>query len=78
MGIPGGWELVLIVGVVLLLFGGKKIPELAKGLGKGIKDFKQAVNEDDEPVAEKTKEIEAKAEQAAEEVKETVTEVTKA
>ena len=36
MGIPGGWELVLIVGVVLLLFGGKKIPELAKGLGKGL------------------------------------------
>jgi len=78
MGIPGGWELVLIVGVVLLLFGGKKIPELAKGLGKGIKDFKQAVNEDDEPVVEKAKEIEAKAEQAADEVKETVSEATKA
>ncbi len=78
MGIPGGWELVLIVGVVLLLFGGKKIPELAKGLGKGIKDFKQAVNEDDEPVVEKAKELEAKAEQAADEVKETVSETTKA
>jgi sec-independent protein translocase protein TatA len=78
MGIPGGWELVLIVGVVLLLFGGKKIPELAKGLGKGIKDFKQAVNEDDEPVVEKAKEIEAKAEAAVEEVKETVSEATKA
>jgi len=71
MGIPGGWELVLIVGVVLLLFGGKKIPELAKGLGKGIKDFKQAVNEDDDKVVEKTKEIEAKAESVADEVKET-------
>ena len=78
MGIPGGWELVLIVGVVLLLFGGKKIPELAKGLGKGIKDFKQAVNEDDEPVVEKAKELEAKAEQAVDEVKETVSETTKA
>jgi len=78
MGIPGGWELVLIVGVVLLLFGGKKIPELAKGLGKGIKDFKQAVNEDDEPVVEKAKELEAKAEQAADEVKEAVSETTKA
>jgi sec-independent protein translocase protein TatA len=65
MGIPGGWELVLIVGVVLLLFGGKKIPELAKGLGKGIKDFKKAVNEDDEPVVEAAKEIEAKAEETA-------------
>jgi len=71
MGIPGGWELVLIVGVVLLLFGGKKIPELAKGLGKGIKDFKKAVNEDDEPVVEKAKEIEAKTESVAEEAKET-------
>jgi len=45
MGIPGGWELIIVVGVVVLLFGGKKIPELAKGLGKGIKDFKQAVKE---------------------------------
>ncbi len=69
-GIPGGWELILIVGVVLLLFGGKKIPELAKGLGKGIKDFKKAVNDDDEPVAEKAKEIEAKAESVADEAKE--------
>ncbi len=76
MGMPGGWELVLIVGVVLLLFGGKKIPELAKGLGKGIKDFKKAVNEDEETVTEKSKELESKAEKvatAAEEVSEKVT-----
>ena len=78
MGIPGGWELVLIVGVVLLLFGGKKIPELAKGLGKGIKDFKQAVNEDDEPVADKAKELEAQATTKAEEVKESVSDTIKA
>ena len=78
MGIPGGWELVLIVGVVLLLFGGKKIPELAKGLGKGIKDFKEAVNEDEEKVVEKAKEIEAKAETKVEEVKEAVSDTTKA
>ncbi len=70
MGMPGGWELVLIVGVVLLLFGGKKIPELAKGLGKGIKDFKKAVNEDDE-VSEVKKEIESKAEEAATSAKDT-------
>jgi len=70
MGMPGGWELVLIVGVVLLLFGGKKIPELAKGLGKGIKDFKKAVNEDDEVAGEK-KEIETKAEEVIDSVKET-------
>ncbi len=61
MGVPGGWELVLIVVVILLLFGGKKIPELAKGLGKGIKDFKEAINEDDKIEAEDKKEIEAKS-----------------
>ena len=49
MGMPSGMELFAIVAVVVLLFGGKKIPELAKGLGKGIKDFKGAIKED-EPV----------------------------
>lgn len=39
---PGGSEWILIVIVVLLMFGGKKIPELMKGIGKGIKDFKNA------------------------------------
>ncbi|MFC3560964.1 twin-arginine translocase TatA/TatE family subunit [Pedobacter jamesrossensis] len=38
----GGSEIVLILGVVLLLFGGKKLPELARGLGKGIREFKDA------------------------------------
>jgi len=47
MGIPSGMELFIIVAVVVLLFGGKKIPELAKGLGKGIKDFKGAIKEDE-------------------------------
>jgi sec-independent protein translocase protein TatA len=67
MGMPSGWELLLVVGVVVLLFGGKKIPELAKGLGKGIKDFKKAVNEDDEPqpAATANKEIEDKTAQTA-------------
>ncbi len=46
--IPGGFELVLILAVVLLLFGGKKIPQLAKGLGEGIRNFKKSVKEDDE------------------------------
>jgi sec-independent protein translocase protein TatA len=41
----GGWEIVLILAVVLLLFGAKKLPELAKGLGKGINEFKKASNE---------------------------------
>ena len=70
---PGGWELVLIVGVVLLLFGGKKIPELAKGLGKGIKDFKKAVNEEDEVVEVAKKEI-ADAKEAINEAAESVSE----
>jgi len=47
MGMPGGFELVAILAVVLLLFGGKKIPELMKGLGTGIKNFKSAVKEDE-------------------------------
>jgi sec-independent protein translocase protein TatA len=37
-----GWEIALILGVVLLLFGGKKIPELMRGLGRGMKEFKDA------------------------------------
>jgi len=45
--IPGGFELILILAVVLLLFGGKKIPQLAKGLGEGIRNFKKSVKEDD-------------------------------
>ncbi len=41
-GIPGGMEWVIILFVVLLLFGGKKIPELMRGLGKGIREFNSA------------------------------------
>ena len=41
----GTWEIVLIVLVFLLLFGGKKIPELMNGLGKGVKSFKQGMKE---------------------------------
>ena len=41
----GGWEVVLILAVVLVLFGAKKLPELAKGLGQGIKEFKKATRE---------------------------------
>lgn len=44
-GFLGTTEIILIVVVVLLLFGGKKIPELMKGLGKGVKSFKQGMNE---------------------------------
>jgi sec-independent protein translocase protein TatA len=41
----GGWEIVLILAVVLILFGAKKLPELAKGLGTGIKEFKKATRD---------------------------------
>ena len=44
-GIPGGWEWVLIILLVLVFFGAKKIPELARGLGKGIREFKDATRE---------------------------------
>ena len=45
LGIIGPWQIVLIVLVVLLMFGGKKIPELMKGLGKGISEFKKGKND---------------------------------
>ena len=41
----GTWEIVAIVAVIVLLFGGKKIPELMKGIGKGVKSFKEGMNE---------------------------------
>ena len=43
----GPWQVVLIIAAILLLFGGRKIPELMKGLGGGIKEFKKASKEDD-------------------------------
>ena len=45
----GPMELVLILGVALLLFGGRKLPELAKGMGEGIKNFKNALKEETPP-----------------------------
>jgi len=47
MSIPGGWELIVIILVLVLLFGGRKIPELMKGLGQGLKEFKKARNDED-------------------------------
>lgn len=65
MGMPSGMQLLVIVLIVLILFGGKKIPELAKGLGSGIKNFKKAIKEEDaEEIAKasKVEETEIKAE----------------
>lgn len=60
MGRLGLTEIIVIVGVVLLLFGGKKIPELMKGLGSGIKEFKNAAKDDHTAPAPKKEEEEVK------------------
>lgn len=49
----GPWQIALIVVAVVLLFGGKKIPELMRGLGSGIKEFKDASKEEEEPKEDK-------------------------
>lgn len=46
-GMIGPWQIVIIVFVIVLLFGGRKIPELMKGLGQGMKEFKKATDQDD-------------------------------
>ena len=56
-GMLGGWEIVLILAVVLLLFGSKKLPELAKGLGSGIKEFKKATREVTDEIQNSAEEV---------------------
>jgi sec-independent protein translocase protein TatA len=56
----GTWEIILIVLVVLLIFGGKKIPELMRGLGKGIRSFKDGMNGKEDSTAAQVKEEEKK------------------
>lgn len=58
LGVIGPWQVILIVAIALLLFGGKKIPELMKGLGTGIKEFKDAAKGDDQQPANSKKEKE--------------------
>ena len=53
LGMFGVWQVVLIVLVLVLLFGGKKIPELMRGLGGGIKEFKDATKEEEKQKNEK-------------------------
>ena len=55
LAISGGHILIVVI-ALLLLFGGKKIPELMGGIGKGMKDFKKAIKEDDEPSGNISKE----------------------
>ena len=56
MGI-GPWEILVILFVIILIFGGKKLPELARGLGLGLKEFKKATKEIQDEVENATKEI---------------------
>ena len=56
MGRIGLTEILIIVGIVLLLFGGKKIPELMKGLGSGIKEFKNAAKDEQSATTKKDEE----------------------
>ena len=50
ISMPSGWEWIIILVVVLLLFGGKKIPELMRGIGKGVRSFKEGLNEAKEEI----------------------------
>lgn len=56
----GFWEITLIVLVVVLLFGGKKIPELMRGIGKGVKSFKEGMKDVEDDVQDIKKDIEGK------------------
>jgi len=73
MGMPSMPELLIILAIVVLLFGAKKIPDLAKGVGKGIKDFKKAIKED-ETVAD----VKDSVKEIKDEVKETIVEAKEA
>ena len=65
MGMPSGTELLLIFGIIVLLFGAKKIPDLAKGLGKGIKNFKEEMRDADEVATDAPKKVESTEETAS-------------
>ena len=75
MGMPSGTELLIIFGIIVLLFGAKKIPELAKGFGKGIKNFKNEMKDVEEEVAsaEEPKKVESGEETASAESTKTTT-----
>ena len=57
LGVVGPWQVVIIALVILLLFGGKKIPELMKGLGQGVRSFKEGINEVDEQIKDIDKDL---------------------
>lgn len=53
LGVIGPWQIALVVAIVLLMFGGKKLPELMKGIGQGIREFKDAKDSKKEDLPEK-------------------------
>ncbi len=66
MGMPSMPELLIILAIVVLLFGAKKIPELAKGMGSGIRNFKKAMKEEEEEELAASTKAEKQVEQKAE------------
>lgn len=62
---PSVQQLLIVLLIIIVLFGAKKIPDLAKGLGAGIKNFKKAVKEEDEEVVQNTKIVEDKNQNTA-------------
>ena len=58
LGVVGPWQIIIIVALILLLFGGKKIPELMRGLGSGIREFKDAARDPNEKKNENTEKLE--------------------
>lgn len=54
LGTFGPWQIAIIVAIVLLFFGGRKIPELMKGLGRGVKEFKDGIKDEGEDDAKET------------------------
>lgn len=79
MGMPGTTELVIIFGIIVLLFGAKKIPDLAKGFGKGIKNFKSEMKDVEEEIAaDEPKKVEGSEEVASTTTTETTDTTTKA
>ena len=64
-----GWEWIILLVLVLLLFGGKKIPELMKGVGKGVKSFKEGMKEVEKDVDDNRKDIESSDEKKEPETK---------
>ncbi|MCI7177776.1 MAG: twin-arginine translocase TatA/TatE family subunit [Candidatus Cryptobacteroides sp.] len=63
LGVFGPWQVIIIALVIILLFGGRKIPELMRGLGHGMKSFKQGMKDADKEIQEIKKEIDTTPEE---------------